>query len=147
MEMKKQRAWVEEEMGQIPLRERFGLDKLKHRHCNWQRREQGESEWEEKDEEDQEEEYQAPVKDRLQHAGFDHMTPPSAGNTKTCDYPKHTGSDWVPEPALFPTRPLRPAWDVWFCWAVLSGQHESRKIPLLCTSSQGLTTLVITQRQ
>lgn len=57
-----------------------------------------ESEWE-KDEEDGEEEYRAPARDRLQHAGFDHMAPPSAGNTKPCDYPKHTGSDWVSEPA------------------------------------------------
>lgn len=35
-------------------------------------------------------EYQAPASDRLQHAGFDHMAPPGAWNTKPCDYPKHT---------------------------------------------------------
>lgn len=73
-------------------------------------REHRESEWEERDEEDEEEEeeeYRAPARDRLQHAGFDRMAPPGAGNTKPCDYPKHTGSDWVSEPALFPTRLLR----------------------------------------
>lgn len=70
---------------------------------------------EKKDEEDgvkkeKGEEYQAPARDRLQHAGFDHMAPPGAGNTKPCDYPKHTGSDWVSEPGLNPTRQF---WTVW----------------------------------
>lgn len=90
----------------IPQRERFGLDKLKHTCCNWHRRGGSkESEWE--DEEDgEEEEYRAPVWDRLQHAGFDHMAPPGAENTKPCDYPKHTGSDWVSEPAPYPARLL-----------------------------------------
>lgn len=86
----------------------------------------GESEWEEKDEEDEEEEeYRAPARDRLQHAGFDRMAPPGAGNTKPCDYPKHTGSDWVSEPALFPTLLLWPVWDERLCSAILPSQQST----------------------
>lgn len=47
------------------------------------------------------------------------MAPPGAGNTKPCDYPKHTGSDWVSEPALFPTRLIWTLWDVCLCSAFL----------------------------
>lgn len=43
---------------------------------------------------------------RFQHVGFNRMAPPGAGNTKPCDYPKHTGSAWVPEPAAFPSLQL-----------------------------------------
>lgn len=52
---------------------------------------------------------------RLQHVGFDRMAPPGTGNTKPCDYPKHTGSDWVSEPAPFPTLLLWTVWDTCLC--------------------------------
>lgn len=54
--------------------QRLGLDKSKHTYAGRVN----------------EEEYQAPTSDRLQHASFDHMAPPGAWNTKPCDYPKHT---------------------------------------------------------
>lgn len=84
-----------------------------------------------------EEEYQAPARDRLQHAGFDRMAPPGAGNTKPCDYPKHTGSDWVSEPAPFPTRLV---WTVCvsaqpFCRVYsFPSSPEDRQTPLLYLS-------------
>lgn len=91
----------------------FGSDMLKHRLEPAKEVREHRVEKDEEDVEDEkEEEYRAPARDRLQHAGFDHMAPPGAGNTKPCDYPKHTGSDWVSEPALFPTRLLWTLWDV-----------------------------------
>lgn len=75
--------------------------------------------WGEK-ETQKEEEYQAPARDRLQHAGFDHMAPPGAENTEPCDYPKHTGSAWVSEPGgQFPTLQL------WTVWAVFLRGHSA----------------------
>lgn len=100
------------------------LDKLKHTpatgtggagaQIEWMRREG----WGEK--ETQKEEYRAPARDRLQHAGFDHMAPPGAENTEPCDYPKHTGSAWVSEPGgQFPTLQL------WTVWAVFLLGHSA----------------------
>lgn len=75
--------------------------------------------WGEK-ETQKEEEYRAPARDRLQHAGFDHMAPPGAENTEPCDYPKHTGSAWVSEPGgQFPTLQL------WTVWAVFLLGHSA----------------------
>lgn len=48
---------------------------------------------------------------RFQHVGFNRKAPPGAGNTKPCDYPKHTGSAWVSEPAPFPSLKLWTVWD------------------------------------
>lgn len=101
------------------------LDKLKHTpatgtggagaQIEWMRREG----WGEK-ETQKEEEYRAPARDRLQHAGFDHMAPPGAENTEPCDYPKHTGSAWVSEPGgQFPTLQL------WTVWAVFLLGHSA----------------------
>lgn len=103
------------------------------------------------------EEYQAPARDRLQHAGFDRMAPPGAGNTKPCDYPKHTGSDWVSEPVPFPTRLV---WTVWGVRFLLGHSAESTvffrplqpKKLIFCTchlptTSLSATSLVFTQKQ
>lgn len=100
----------------------------------------------------------APVRDRLQHASFDRMAPPGAENTKPCDYPKHTGSNWVSEPALFPTRLLWSVWVVRLSSAILLSLPSSflpwsQKLILPRTfchlDATGLssTSLLLTQKQ
>lgn len=104
-------------------------------YCNWHRR--GGSP------EEDEEAYRAPARDRLQHAGFDHMAPPGTGNTKPCDYPKHTGSKRVSEPTALDC--VRFCTDILPSWPFLP--EAPLPSPAVGTGSRSALTLVFTRKE